>query len=233
MLKKLFVVSAIALSSMTVAHAGLFDFGSKSQPPTPVAPSSYAGLVAGKDYQLINVDPTKTVTNPVDGKPLVIEFFWYGCPHCYHMEPMVKKMLAEHKGDITYKRYPVVFPRWDSGAKLYFTVEEMGLEEKLHDKIFYTIQSKNSNIMDDKKARDKFLQEEGIDVAKFDDVYNSFSINTKMAKAKAMVVNYKLDSSPTFVVNNTYAVNPALNGTYDNTMKTLELVIDKVKKEKK
>lgn len=211
MFKKLVLVSALTLATMSV----------------------YAqSLTAGKDYTPLSIGSTQTIANPVAGKPLVIEFFWYGCPHCYHMEPMVKKMISDHKGDFTYKRYPVVFPHWESGAKLYFTLEEMGLVDKLHDKVFSTIQDKHINIMDDKVARDNFLKQEGVDVTKFDATYNSFAVSTKMNQAKAYSLAYKLDSTPTFVVNNAYEVNPGLTGSYESTIKSVNALIEQVKHKK-
>jgi thiol:disulfide interchange protein DsbA len=186
-------------------------------------------MVVGKDYIPVKVDSRNVLATPTANKPLVIEFFWYGCPHCYHMEPLVKKLIADRKGDFTYKRYPVVFPHWESGAKLYFTIEAMGLVDKLHDKIFYTIQEKKLNIMDDKLLRDAFLKSEGIDVVKFNQVYNSFGVNLKMNEAKAYPISYKIDSSPTFVVNNLYEINPALTKSYVNTITSVNNLLDNIK----
>ena len=211
MLKKLLLTSLIALSA-TIAQADT--------------------LTVNKDYNKIEVNPTSVIAEPKEGKPLLIEFFWYGCSHCYHMEPMVKKLVEERQDQIDFVRYPAVFPRWTSGAQLIFTLEQMGLSEKLHDKVFDTIQSKKINIMDDKKKRDQFLQENGVDVAEFDKIYSSFGINNKVNQAKEISLAYKLDSSPSFIINNTYQFTPGLNGSYEKTIEVINVMLDNLKEKK-
>ena len=181
-------------------------------------------------FRAVEIAPNAALIQPQANKVTLIEFFWYGCPHCYHMEPMVHKLVEEKKDVVEFKRYPVAFPRWESGAKLYFTVEAMGLEDKLHNKIFKTIQEDRNNIMDDKDKRDAFLKAEGVDVAKFNETYESFGVNTKMGQAKEVVKNYKIDSSPAFVVNNAYLYSPGINGSYQNTIDGLRTQIDKLTK---
>lgn len=208
MFKKILLSSILALSA-TVAHA-----------QTPVV---------NKDYAPIEINPSQALVEPKAGKPVLIEFFWYGCPHCYHMEPLVKKLVQERKDSIEYIRYPAVFPRWVSGAKLYFTLEQMNLLDKLHDKVFDTIQKDRNNIMDNKEKRDAFLKEQGVDVAEFDKIYDSFGINTKVNQAQAISLAYKLESSPSFIINNQYVITPSLSGSYDGTIKSINLILDNLK----
>lgn len=188
-------------------------------------------LVAGKDYDLVQVTSQQAVAQPKVGKPLVIEFFWYGCPHCYHMEPLVKKLIADRKGDIEFIRIHAGFPNWASGAKLSLTIKEMGLEDKLHDAIFDTIHAKHINIMDDAQKRDAFLKTQGVDVTKFNEVYNSFAIATKLNQLKATSIAYKIQSTPSFVIDNKYEVYPGLPNlqNYGDTIKMINLLIDKEK----
>lgn len=186
-------------------------------------------LKAGKDYTDIKLSSSHIVKlteqEVKSAKPVLVEFFWYGCSHCYQMDPMINKLVAQHKDNIIFKRYPVNFPRWDSGAKLFFTVQEMGLEEKLHAKIFEVIHKKHINIMDNKAQRDKFLKSENVDVQKFDSIYNSFGINTKMKLSSDVAKNYNLQSSPVFVINNKYQVDPALTQSYDATLKSIDQML--------
>lgn len=201
---------------------------------TTASAACLSDLKAGKDYKKIEVAQGKTLklteAEQTANKTQVIEFFWYGCPHCHQMEPLVDKIVAQNKDSVLLKRYPVMFPRWESGARLFFTIQDMGLEDKLHKKIFHTIQVERINIMDVKESRDTFLKKEGVDVAKFDSVYNSFSVDSKMKVGKNMVENYKLTSSPTFVVNNTYQVEPGSAGGYEGTAKSLETIIKSLDK---
>ena len=198
---------------------------------TSVFAQSSSNLVAGQDYDPVNVTAQQAIAQPKVGKPLVIEFFWYGCPHCYHMEPMVKKLLADRKDQIEFIRIHAGFPNWASGAKLSLTVKEMGLEDKLHDAIFNTIHAQHINIMDDAQKREQFLKSQGVDVAKFNEVYNSFGIATKMKQLQATSIAYKIQSTPSFVIDNKYEVHPGLPNlkSYEDTMKVLNELIDKEK----
>lgn len=188
--------------------------------------SCIEGLKSGIDYNAIN-QPTKTVSfnNNNQSKPEVIEFFWYGCSHCYHMDNMVNKFITQHSKDIVFKRYPVMFPKWESGAQLYFTLEQMNLLDKLHNKVFDKIHKDKVNIMNDKNARDKFLSQEGVDLNKFNDMYNSFGIKTKMKIAEEITKSYNIQSSPIFVVNNKYSIDPALAKGYEETIKGLDKIV--------
>lgn len=186
-------------------------------------------LKSGKDYTDIKLSTNHVVKlseqEVKSAKPVLVEFFWYGCSHCYHMDPMISKLVSQHENKIIFKRYPVNFPRWDSGAKLFFTVQEMGLEEKLHTKIFDVIHKQHINIMDNKAERDKFLKRENVDVQKFDSIYNSFGINTKMKQASDVAKNYNLRSSPVFVINNKYQIDPALTQSYEATLKSMDQML--------
>lgn len=191
-------------------------------------------LKVGQDYQKIQISNNYLVKltdlEMQSKKPVLIEFFWYGCSHCYHMDDSVNKLVASHQKDIIFKRYPVNFPRWDSGAKLFFTLDEMGLENQLHTKVFDIIQKDRINIMDDKNARDKFLSSQKVDVKKFDAIYNSFGISNKMRLSQQVAENYKLNSSPVFIINNTYQVDPGLTHSYENTIKSLDVILKDLEK---
>src|SRR5690606_3177535 len=144
----------------------------------------------------------------------VVEFFWYGCGHCFRIEPFLNPVVEKEKDNITFKRYPVMFPGWESGAQLYFTIQALDLEEQLHDKIYNAIHKDKKDILDNEKERNKFLEKENIDVAKFNEAYNSFGINSKLSQAKEVNKNYKISSSPTIIVDNQYVFSPAINGGY-------------------
>lgn len=199
------------------------------------------GLTAGKQYLVLDVPAAQSAVPATEvpaGKTLVTEFFWYGCPHCFDMEPMVNKLIQDEGSNIVFKRIPVVYPRWESGAKLFYTLQEMGLLDKMHDKVFYTIHKENNNIMDDQKARDAWLTKQGIDSVKFESVYNSFTVATKLNQGKAYLATYKITGTPTFVVNNKFSISPSTvaspdlseDQTYQTTIKDLKVIIDATRK---
>jgi protein dithiol oxidoreductase (disulfide-forming) len=220
-MKKFVLASSIALS--------LFASGAFAQ--------NIPGLTAGKQYIVLDVSPAQSAVPASEvpaGKTLVTEFFWYGCPHCFDMEPMINKLVQDEGSNVVFKRVPVVYPRWESGAKLFYTLQEMGILDKMHDKVFYTIHKEDNNIMDDQKARDAWLTKQGVDAAKFETIYNSFTVATKLNQGKAYLATYKVLGTPTFVVNNKFSISPTTvaapglseDQTYQNTIKDLKIIID-------
>src|SRR6478672_7162966 len=137
-----------------------------------------------------------TPPQPVDtppGKIEVTEFFWYGCPHCYHLEPSVVSWLQKKPDDVVFKRVPAVPSKsWESLAVVYYTLEAMGLLDKYHQKVFDAIHKDGQNLGNE-NVRDKWLAANGIDAAKYKEVEKSFSVSTKVARAKQLTAAYKVD----------------------------------------
>lgn len=186
----------------------------------------FPGLVEGKDYTKSKI--TNTVVDSNQAKPTFVEFFWYGCPHCYHIKDDSAKIAKKYGSKINYMRYPVGFPNWESGGKIFFALEEMKLADKLHDKTFDYIHKDRVNILVDKAKRDAFFAGNGVDIKKFNETYNSFSVNSKWTKAKAMVESHKIEGSPIFAVYSggyTYQVSPAQAGGYEKSISNLDKIL--------
>ena len=86
---------------------------------------------AGQQFQYGELNPPQPVDSK--GKIEVIEFFWYGCPHCYSLEPHIEAWLKKLPPDVEFRRVPAIFnQRWGHDAAIYYTLESMGLLDKLH-----------------------------------------------------------------------------------------------------
>ena len=111
---------------------------------------------------------------PTDGsgKIEVIEFFWYGCPHCYAMEPSVAAWLKTKPADVEFKRIPAYAGSWIPMATVFYTLEAMGKVDALHAKVFDAIHKDHLNLHD-KKILAQFLSANGIDPAEYDKVEKS------------------------------------------------------------
>src|SRR5436190_9779026 len=143
---------------------------------------------------------------PTDGggKVEVIEFFWYGCPHCARLEPFIQKWSASLPKDVVFKRmHALPGNSWVEHATLFYTIEAMGLLDKLHVKIFDAIHSENQNLAL-KPARDAFLTKNGVDLAKYAEVEKSFAVQTKVNNARQKTAAYKVDGVPMLFVNGKY-----------------------------
>jgi len=184
--------------------------------------------LAQQPYQPINPpQPTEG-----GGKVEVIEFFWYGCPHCYTLESAVVAWAKKPQPDVVFKRVPAIpSESWSEHARLFYTLEAMGKLEEFHSKVFDAIHKSNVNL-GNKKIRDEWLQKNGIDPAKFAEMEKSFSVATKMNRAKQMTYNYKVESVPRVTVNGKYTVTVESAGGIDRVFQTVDQLIGMARKEK-
>lgn len=162
--------------------------------------------VAGKEYK--RIEPAQRTTDPK--KVEVIEFFSYACPHCADFEAPLQGWLKHKAKDVDYKAVPVVFrDSWKPLAKLYYTLEAMDLVDQYHDRVFDAIHKQGQALFDD-KAIIKWAGEQGIDAAKFAQVYNSFGIDAKVQRAMSMARAYGVQFTPSIAVNGKYYTGPSM-----------------------
>ncbi len=202
------VAGAVALSGL-----GLPAFASPSAP------------VEGADY-----DRLKTPINlPRTGKVEVIEFFWYGCPHCFAFEPTIEPWIAKLPSDVHFRRVPPAFnARWETHQQIYFTWEALGLVDAMHKKTFdrFHVQNKPIDSEDDMLA---FAQQNGLDVAKVKQAWSSFDVRTRMGHAKELVEAYEIDGVPTIGIHGRYTTSPSKGGAAE-CLKTTDSLVAQLRK---
>ena len=146
------------------------------------------GAAAQQQFAYSEVNPPQ----PIDtkGKIEVVEFFWYGCPHCYNLEPHIEAWLKKLPPDVEFRRIPAVFnQRWAHDAAIYYTLESMGLLDKLHRPLFDAIH-KDRLQTDNQVALSEWLQRQGVDPKKFMDAMKSFGVQSKTKRALQQTVAY-------------------------------------------
>ena len=181
--------------------------------------------VEGKDY-----DKLKTPV-PVnkDGKIEVIEFFWYGCPHCFAFEPVIEPWIAKLPADVHFHRVPVQFDALkEIHQQIYYTWEALGLVDAMHTKTFnrFHVQHKPINREEDMLA---FAQENGLDVTKVKQAWESFSVRTKMAQAKDLSDQYGVDGVPMIGIHGRFTTSPS-NGGEKECLVTADTLIAQLRK---
>ncbi|WP_395825301.1 thiol:disulfide interchange protein DsbA/DsbL [Collimonas sp.] len=208
---KLLAVAGLSLSlGLVVASAG----------------ASPANPVAGTDYKVLD-NPQPTDSGP--GKKVeVTEFFGYFCLHCNALEPALEEWIARQGDKIVFKRVPVDFgdPNADpkkspyvAQKKLYYTLEAMGKIPEMHKKIFNAIRVQRQNLNNEAGVVD-FAAKQGLDQAKFLEIYNSFAVQTKVTRATQLQNAYKVDGVPMLVVDGRYVTSPAIVGANPGAGKT-------------
>ena len=171
------------------------------------------GLVRAEGgYETLS--PAQPVQNP--DKIEVIEFFWYGCPHCYSLEPSMVAWLKTKPANVEFIRQPAVFSDlWGKHAKAFFTAEALGVGEKVHADFFDAIQNKKQKLTSEDELA-KFFVAHGVKDEDFRSAYNSFLVDAKMRQAETMAARYGITGVPAIIVNGKYRVTATTAKSQDN-----------------
>ncbi|MCB5208292.1 thiol:disulfide interchange protein DsbA/DsbL [Methylovorus mays] len=185
---------------------------------------------AGTDYNLT----VQSIPSDSNGKLEVIELFWYGCPHCYQMEPAINAWVKKLPADVVFKRIPgVPRPDWAPMAKAYYAMESLGVLEKLHGPLFEAIHKQRAFRPDDEKAFvDWLVKQSGLDRKKVEEAYNSFSSNTKIMRAIQVFRASGATGVPTLIVDGKYITSSSMAGGNDQALKVADFLIAKAKQER-
>ena len=168
----------------------------------------------GRDYTLIS-PPQPTA----GGKAIeVLEFFWYGCIHCYNLEPSLQAWLKRKPADVEFRPVPAAFDSsWLPLARAFYALEAMGVTAKYHEEIFTAIhRDKQKALLSDSRALADFLGGKGLDKQKFLDTYNSFAVNGRTQRTIDLTRTYDIPGTPALVVNGKYLTSPSMMVTPDN-----------------
>jgi protein dithiol oxidoreductase (disulfide-forming) len=198
--------SAVAFSPIATALAAT------SPVATPVNPK----WVDGKNYQtIVPAQPTGSAPDKVD----VIEVFWYGCPHCFHLDPVLESWSKKGKASyINFHRIPVMWNDVNRAhARLFYTLEALNKLETLHTLTFKEIHE-NRNFLAAQSASESeslqraWLRKNGISDKEFDAAYHSFSLENSLRRADEFTRRFRVTGVPSFVVNGKYITDVAMAG---------------------
>lgn len=190
--------------------------------------AAQGGPVEGTHY--VRLSQPLPVAAPA-GKVEVVEFFWYGCPHCNAFEPALEAWVKKLPADVAFRRVPVVFREepFTAHQRIYYALEAMNQVEAMHRKVFYAIHSERAKL--DKPAEiAAFMTKNGIDGAKFTEVYNSFSVQTKARQAKQLAESYKIDGVPAIGIHGRYYTSGTLAGTPERSLQVADFLIQQARK---
>jgi thiol:disulfide interchange protein DsbA len=175
----------------------------------------------GPGYQTLT--PAQPKLNP--DKIEVIEFFSYGCPHCYSFEPLLEAWVKKLPGNVEFIRQPVLFQKnWDQYAKAYFVADALHVIDKINSDFFDALHNKNQNLATEEELT-KFFVAHGVKEADFRDAFNSFLVDTKMRQAPLMLSRYGVTGVPILIVNGKYKVDGKSAGSHKKMIEVLNQLI--------
>jgi len=188
----------------------------------PVAWAQAALFKSGKDFLTLD---RAVATEAGAGKIEVIEFFWYSCPHCNAFEPGFAQWVKNAPKDVVVRRIPVSFrDDFAPQQRLFFTIEAMSLMETLHPKVFAAIHVEKLMLNTDASVL-AWAEKQGVDKAKFNDIYKSFGVATKLKRAVQLQNEYKVEGVPSLGVAGRYYIDGTLAGSMDRALKVAESLI--------
>ena len=196
-----------ALRALLVCAAA---FGSaQASAQSAPATSSYE---AGKHFTVLSpAQPTSTDT----GKVEVAEIFMFGCPGCFGFEPHIQQWLTRKADYVNFVRIPAPWnPAAILHARAYYTAEALGKTEEIDGDFFSEIHT-NRNMLDSEAKLAALFEKHGVDEATFKSTFNSFAVNAKLKRAEELVRRYRVQSTPTVIVNGKYSTTGTMAGSYD------------------
>ena len=181
----------------------------------------------GRDYQLIS--PAQNTDAP--GKIEVIEFFWYGCPHCYALEPSIEQWTKKLPKDVLFRRVPAMFnDNWAAAGRVFYTLEAMGELDRLHKPLFDAIHKDNLRITNS-SALASWLEKNKVDVKKYETTAKSFGVESKMRRAAQMTEAYKFDGVPAISVDGRFVALSSQAGSPQGLLSTADYLIGLARKD--
>lgn len=164
---------------------------------------------------------------PTDGSGVeVIEFFWYGCSHCYAFEPYIERWQKTLPPDVSFRRVPAMFNRnWAEAGRVYYTLEAMNLLDRLHQPLFDAIHQDRLRITQENQLRD-WLTRQKVDVDKYFATAQSFSVESKLKRAAVLTEASRINGVPAMLVNGRYLVSAEV-GSQEKMLQIVNTLIER------
>ena len=171
----------------------------------PLAFSSFAQIerfVAGTHYTELAAPANTNDSSKIE----VLEVFWYGCSHCFRFEPLIANWEATMPADVDFGRFPAMWNGlMEVHAQVYYTAEAMDALDVVHEHVFNAINIEGNRLQNEGQIGALFAKY-GINEDEFAKSFNSFSVRTKVNRAKQRMQAYEIRSTPNMIVNGKYLV---------------------------
>lgn len=187
--------------------------------------------VAGVDYSVLT-NPQPTDAPP--GKIQALDFFWYGCPHCYAFLPYLEAWQKKLPADVDFEHVPVAFsPEVEPHSRIFYSLKALGLVDEMHAKVFEAYHKKHMRLLDSNEIAD-FMAANGIPRAQWLAVYNSFSVSSEVNRANMMVQAYQIDGTPTLACDGRFLTSPAMASSHtpQGALAVMDYLIARVRSER-
>jgi thiol:disulfide interchange protein DsbA len=182
---------------------------------------------SGEGFEYRSVKPPAPTDAPA-GRIEIVEFFWYGCPHCYTLEGSLKEWMKKLPADVAFRKVHVPW-QVQAHQQLYFTLETLNQAEALNEKVFTAIHT-DRNKLDTAELMADLVSRNGVDRKQFLDTFASFGVRTRMQRATQLAAAYKVDGVPSFGVAGKWVTAPSMAGSNAAALKMVDTLADRARK---
>jgi thiol:disulfide interchange protein DsbA len=184
--------------------------------------------IEGRQYVRLS-QPVPVSAEP--GKIEVIDFFWYGCPHCNAFEPTLEAWVRQLPADVAFRRVPVAFSAepFTAHQRIFYALDSLGLIPAMHRKVFYAIHGERLRL-DQPAEISAFMAKNGVDAAKFMEAYNSFGTQAKLRQANQLVDGYKIDGVPALGIHGRFYTSGTLAGDNRRALAVTDYLVQRLRK---
>ena len=183
-----------------------------------------AAYEAGKHYTVLD----QPVPVLADGKIHVEEAFWYGCPHCFHLESTLKPWKKTLAADVSFEGVPAMFGRaWVVHAQLYYVADVLGVLDQVNESIFRAIHIEKKRLLDRDDQRDFLVEKAGISEKDFDKAYESFTVKSRMKQGDQRIRAFKISGVPALIVQGKYVISASSAGGQEQMVDVADYLIEK------
>jgi thiol:disulfide interchange protein DsbA len=182
-----------------------------------------------KDYKAGThyTELSKPIPTQSGDKIEVLEFFWYGCPHCFQFEPVISKWRKDAPDHVYFSQVPSPLnPKWMVHTKTYYALDLMGKVDEYHKLIFDAMHVQRKKLYTLDSIAD-YLASKGLDAGAFNDAYNSFAVEMRARKAMQLGRDYNLSGVPMLTVNGKYVISASEAGSYSEMINIVNFLVDK------
>lgn len=195
-----------------------------------VSATAMAEPQLGNDFN----QTAKTIKTDNPAKIEVLEIFWYGCPHCYHLDASLAAWVKKQPQDVYFKRVPgVPRPDWAPAGKAFYALEALNLTDKLHTQLFDAIhKARNVNPASEVQLIDWITKQGGQDRTKVEEAFKSFATNNNIVRAMNLFRDSGATGVPALVIDGRYITSSSMAGGNQNVLQVADYLIQNVRKEK-
>ena len=207
-----------ALARLAIFGVLLFSLAAHAQP------------VPQADRQFVRLEKPRQAAS--GDKIEVIEFFYYGCPVCYELEPALSRWSVKAPADVVLRRVPALASAsWENFARLFYSLEAMDELGRLHWPVYDNFHFEDLSL-NEEPVMFEWIARNGVDKEKFVEMYNSPAIRAKVAAARDLVRSYGVKGVPSFVVDGKFLTSANMAGGTGAIMPVVDRLIDLARKER-